>query len=96
MGCTGSFMVRAMTAVRMRADAAFELPPTAQPIAGTGLGWLCVMGLSSNARYSAVHAAEDILYARCAFALCNLEPSRSLLSGSRLGVVRSAWLGAAG
>lgn len=65
MGCIGSSIVHAMTAVRMRMDAAFEPPPTEQPIAGTGLGWLYFMGLNSNIRYNAVNAAEDIMYARC-------------------------------
>jgi hypothetical protein len=56
--------VHAMTAVRERFDSAFEPPPTEQPIAGTGLGWLYFMGLNSNLRYNALNAAEDILYAR--------------------------------
>ena len=64
MECIGSFMIHAVTAVRMRMDAAFEPLPREQPIAGTGLGWLCFMGLNSNIRYSAVNAAEDIMYAR--------------------------------
>lgn len=58
--------MHAVTAVRMRMDAAFEPPPTEQPIAGTGLGWLYFMGLNSNIRYNAVNAAEDVMYARCA------------------------------
>ena len=57
--------MHAVTAVRMRMDAAFEPPPTEQPIAGTGLGWLYFMGLNSNIRYNAVNAAEDVMYARC-------------------------------
>ena len=65
MGCIGSSIVHAVTAVRMRTDAAFEPPPTEQPIAGTGLGWLYFMGLNSNIRYNAVNAAEDVMYARC-------------------------------
>ncbi|KAK9904921.1 hypothetical protein WJX75_005675 [Coccomyxa subellipsoidea] len=64
MGCTGSALVHAMTAVRERFDSAFEPPPTEQPIAGTGLGWLYFMGLNSNLRYNALNAAEDVLYAR--------------------------------
>lgn len=54
-----------MTAARERFDSAFEPPPTEQPIAGTGLGWLYFMGLNSNVRYNALNAAEDVLYARC-------------------------------
>lgn len=64
MGCAGSALVHAMTAARERFDAAFEPPPTEQPIAGTGLGWLYFMGLNSNVRYNALNAAEDVLYAR--------------------------------
>lgn len=64
MGCIGSSIVHAMTAVRMRMDSAFEPPATEQPIAGTGLGWLYFMGLSSNIRYNAINAAEDIMYSR--------------------------------
>ena len=64
MGCIGSSIVHAMTAVRMRMDSAFEPPPTEQPIAGTGLGWLYFMGLNSNIRYNAVNAAEDVMYSR--------------------------------
>jgi hypothetical protein len=66
MGCIGSAIVHGMTALRERLDTAFEPPPTEQPIAGTGVGWLYFMGLNSNIRYNALNAAEDILYARCA------------------------------
>lgn len=62
--CSGSALVHAMTAARERFDSAFEPPPTEQPIAGTGLGWLYFMGLNSNVRYNALNAAEDVLYAR--------------------------------
>ena len=65
MGCAGSALVHGMTALRIRLDAAFEPPPTEQPIAGTGLGWLYFMGLNSNIRYNAINAAEDIMYSRC-------------------------------
>ena len=34
-------------------------------IVRTGLGWLYFMGLSSTARYSVLHAAEDVVSARC-------------------------------
>ena len=77
MLCTGSALVHAMTAARERFDSAFEPPPTEQPIAGTGLGWLYFMGLNSNLRYNALNAAEDVLYARCGdlahlFDLCQI------------------------
>ena len=65
MGCAGSAIVHGMTALRMHLDAAFEPPPTEQPIAGTGLGWLYFMGLNSNIRYNAINAAEDVMYSRC-------------------------------
>ena len=57
-------MVHAMTAMRMRLYSNFVPPPTEQPIAGTGLGWLYFMSLNSNVRYNAINAAEDIMYSR--------------------------------
>lgn len=72
---------------------AHDARPARQDIARTGLGWLHFMGLNGNVRYNLLHAAEDVLHARCNCLLLRLH---AMLHGSMLPCPRSPASSSAG
>ena len=50
--------------LRVRMDLASRPLPAEQPIVGSGLAWPYFRGLKSIVCYSAINAAEDVLYSR--------------------------------
>jgi hypothetical protein len=64
MGTLGASLVQSLIALREKVDGSFQPPGTVQSVGGTGAAWCTFMATSSNVRYNAVNALEDVLYSR--------------------------------